>query len=131
MTNILDIPEKSSTSKVLPAPPYFEPRYPGSKFQGRYVKDALTIGAGGLKQAEFGMLHDGNGPTAGGLLGLGFDVAEFGPNKTFGFVYPNVLDTLYNESAIDSRTFGLSLNDGSNWLHFVQGQSLTFKRYGQ
>lgn len=71
------------------------------------------IGNGRLRQAEFGMVHQGPAVEGGGLMGLGFDTAEFGPNKTFTYVYPDILDTLYNESIIDSRAFGLYLNNGS------------------
>ena len=84
------------------------------------MKDHFVVDSGTLKQAEFGMLHVGPGPACGGLMALGFDTSEFGPNKTFAYIYPNLLDTLYNESVIDSRAFGMYLNKGSKLSYLRQ-----------
>lgn len=77
------------------------------------MSDDLTLSTAKIKTVEFGMVNKGAGPDGGGIMGLGFDTAEFGPNKTFRYMYPDILDTLYNESVIDSRSFGLYLNNGS------------------
>lgn len=67
------------------------------------------------------MVQTGDGIARGGLMGMGFDTAEFGPNNTFGYLYPDILDSFYNESIIDSRAFGLYLNNGSRFSFLLRG----------
>lgn len=45
---------------------------------------------------------------------MGFDTAEFGPNETYKYIYPDLLDTLFNESIIASRSFGLSIRNNGD-----------------
>ena len=77
------------------------------------MKDDITLNTAKIKSVEFGVLNRCDGPDGGGIMGLGFNTSEFKPNRTFGYVYPDILDTLYNESFIDSRSFGLYLNKHS------------------
>ncbi|KAE9375216.1 acid protease [Stipitochalara longipes BDJ] len=105
---------ESSTSKAIPPPPFLNASYAsGDKPNGTYVKDTFTLGPGIVKSLQFGVVEEGNLTTGGGIIGLSYDTAEFGPNKTFGYEYPDVLDALYNQSTIHSRSFGLYLNSGS------------------
>ena len=64
------------------------------------------------------------GIARGGLFGVGFDTAEFGHKNTFGRLYPDILDLFYNESIIDSRAFGLYLNNGSEFCLLIENQTL-------
>ncbi|KAJ9611481.1 hypothetical protein H2200_004665 [Cladophialophora chaetospira] len=122
-------PNKSNTSTIIPAPPAFEARYPHNKFKGLYVEDEIAVGTAKLgKDTRFGMVQTGDGIARGGLIGMGFDTAEFGPNNSFGYQYPDILDLFYNESVIDSRAFGLFLNNGSVPENEARG-SLVFGGY--
>jgi hypothetical protein len=81
--------------------------------RGVYVKDNFVLEKAKLKSVEFGMVREGEGPDGGGLIGLGFDTAQHCPNNTFCYMYPDIMDSLYNQSLIDSRSFGMYLNNGS------------------
>jgi hypothetical protein len=112
----LDDETKSSSSEAIRWPPFLNATYrSGDKPNGTYVKDNFTIGTAHIKDLEFGKVEEGNFTAGGGMMGLGFDTAEFGPNKTYQYLYPSLLDALYNESIIDSRSFGIYLNNFSKW----------------
>ncbi|KAK4221872.1 aspartic peptidase domain-containing protein, partial [Podospora fimiseda] len=104
-------PRNSSTGKILPLP-HFEANYSAGTFKGHYVTDYLNIGSRTVRHAEFAMIDKGEGPTGvGGLLALGFDTSQFAPqpSSTSRYFHPTILDQMYNESIIDSRTFGIYL----------------------
>jgi hypothetical protein len=110
---IVDNVSASSTARVLSSPPFFNATYGEQKIGGIYVEDTFKVTSTSVDSLRFGLIDTGNITAGGGLLGLGFDTAEFAPNTTYKYLYPDLLDTLFNESVIASRSFGLSIcNNG-------------------
>jgi hypothetical protein len=97
----------------LPCPPCFNASYGGTHINGIFVCDNATIGDSHLENLEFAMAESGIFTDGGGIIGLSLDIAEFGPNRTYTYRYPTLIDTMYNESLIDSHSFGLFLNNSS------------------
>lgn len=79
------------------------------------MEDVFRMSTMSVRALRFGVIDQGNFTAGGGLLGLGFDTAEFGPNDTYGYLYPDLLDTMFNESIIGSRSFGLSIRNSGKY----------------
>lgn len=84
-----------------------------NKIHGRFVEDSFAISSMTIRPLRFAVIEKGQFTIGGGMLGLGFDTAEFGPPKTFGYYYPDFLDAAYNQSLIAGRSFGLYLRNSS------------------
>ena len=90
--------------------------------RGQYVKDLFAVGSASPRLSIFAMVQDGEAAAGGGLFALGFNTSEFKPKpKPAAHVWhPTILDTMFKENVIDSRSFGLYLNKGSKWsLHMM------------
>lgn len=86
-------------------------KYGVDKLHGSFVEDRFAVSSIAVEPLRFGVMEKGQFTSGGGLLGLGFDSAEFGPHKTFGYYYPDFIDAAYNQSLIERRSFGLYLRN--------------------
>ncbi|KAL2135583.1 hypothetical protein VTI74DRAFT_7859 [Chaetomium olivicolor] len=97
-------PDKSSTSKMV-EPDGFKVTYlDGGTASGDYISDDFAIGGTTVKSLQ--MAYVTKAVRGTGILGLGFSSNERAHNK-----YPNLLDEIFNQGRIGSKTYSLYLND--------------------
>jgi hypothetical protein len=99
--------EKSSTFEVN-GPGGFEIVYVDNLTStGDYFLDTFVIGGIPVDQFQMGLAT--NGTSIQGVLGIAFDTAE--GNADGKFKYPNLVDTMVNESIIATQAYSLWLDD--------------------
>jgi len=77
----------------------------GSATTGDYFQDTFAIGGVSVDQFQMGLAANSSIPN--GIMGIAFDTAEGGGTVQ----YPNLVDTMVNQSIIATQAYSLWLDD--------------------
>ncbi|MCJ1384072.1 hypothetical protein MMC17_007188 [Xylographa soralifera] len=97
----------------------------GSGTSGDFFTDNIKIGGVTVKTQQMGLTLESTSNAHNGLVGLGFDLSEAGVSFNGTQPYPNLVDTMVNQSLINAMTYSIWLNDLSKLLPRLLSPPLT------
>jgi hypothetical protein len=111
MSLIVD-PTNSSTYKVVDKGGFAITYVNKDGAAGNYITDTFTIGGATIKALEMGLASESTLPM--GIMGIGYDTDEASnseESKAKPFIYPSIIDTMFNQSLISTKAYSLYLDD--------------------